>query len=329
MNKSILSGAVDACALGWTLRMFAADSALPWQREIPLREAATSVFLKAVLETNSPYPTMSSGGTDALTVNNLKMRTMIWGAPNRITISLTKNDVWDRRLNPRSLEVHTLQEISEGAFSPANKDYVGCSGMSLRPKDLGYLKKEGGPYDPYREPIRYAFPSLKPVGQIILGIDDLKGAGAPLVSQSCANGVTSLQITNGNKTAKLEYVLGITDNVYAIRGDLAGITSPVSLRLYRHRDTSHLTYLTEDGKYKTPAAEADKAFNGPMDAPTSGRDGNYFWIRQRMPAEKTFPKGFEYVLMGVVKTPGKVNVETAENQTGLGTPVRLFRGQST
>jgi len=67
MNKSILSGAVYACALGWTLRMFAADSALPWQREIPLREAAASVFLNAVLETNSPYPTMSSGGTDALT----------------------------------------------------------------------------------------------------------------------------------------------------------------------------------------------------------------------------------------------------------------------
>jgi len=329
MNKSILSGAVYACALGWTLRMFAADSALPWQREIPLREAATSVFLKAVLDTNSPYPTMSSGGADALTVNNLKMRTMIWGEPNRITISLTKNDVWDRRLNPRSLEVHTLQEITEGAFSPANKDYVGCSGMSLRPKDLGYLKTEGGPYDPYRNPIRYAFPSLKPVGQIILEIKDLEGASAPPVFQNCANGVTSLQITNGNKTAKLDYVLGMTDNVYAIRGDLAGITSPVSLRLYRHRDTSHLTYLTKDGKYKTPAAEADKAFNGPMDAPTSGRDGTYFWIRQRMPAEKTFPKGFEYVLMGVVKTPGKVNVETAENQTGLGTPVAnqpLIRG---
>lgn len=308
---------------GTALMLCAAKSqTLPWQREIPLRQAAQSVFLQSPLETNSPYPTMTPfGGTDALTINNLKMRTMIWGAPDRITISLTKNDVWDRRLNPRSLEVHTLQEITDGAFSPANNDYVGRDRTTLRPKDLGYLKKDGGAFDPYRDPIRYPFPSLKPVGQIILGIDALAGASAPLVSQSCANGVVTLEITNENKTAKLEYVLAMTGNVYAIRGALAGIASPISLRLYRHRDTSHLPYLSDNGQYLTPEAEADQAFNGPIDPPTSGQDGRYFWIRQKFPAEKTYPHGFEYVLMGVVKTPGKVSLETAQNQTGLGTPV--------
>ena len=47
------------------------------------------------------------------------------------------------------------------------------------PIDLGWLRKEGGSYDPYRKPMRYAFPCLKPVGQIILGIDPLAGAEAP------------------------------------------------------------------------------------------------------------------------------------------------------
>ena len=93
------------------------------------------------------------------------------------------------------------------------------------------------------------------------------------------------------------------------------------IRLYRHRDTSHLDYMSADGKtYTRPEAEADKAFNGPIDPPTSGKEGRYFWIRQKMPAEKTFPQGFEYVLMGVVAGAGDVKLETVEGETGLGTP---------
>jgi hypothetical protein len=39
-----------------------------------------------------------------------------------------------------------------------------------------------------------------------------------------------------------------------------------------------------------------------------------------MPAEKTFPEVFEYVLMGVVSTPGGAKLESVEGKTGLGTP---------
>jgi hypothetical protein len=93
----------------------------------------------------------------------------------------------------------------------------------------------------------------------------------------------------------------MTNDLYAIRGEFTGISTPVWLRLYRHRDTTHLNYMSADGKtYTRKGAEADKAFNYPMDPPTSGKDGRYFWIRQQMPPEKTFPQGFEYVLMGVV-----------------------------
>ena len=81
-------------------------------------------------------------------------------------------------------------------------------------------------------------------------------------------------MAKGDAKASLEYVLGMTSNIYAIRGDFAGIASPVWLRLYRHRDTAHLMYMTADGKtYTNPEAEADKAFNGPIDPPTSGQDG--------------------------------------------------------
>lgn len=410
---------------------------LPWEREMPLKEAAQSVWLESTLNATDP------NGRSNISINNLRMHTVLWGPPNRITISLTKNDVWDRRLH--EFQAPTLAEMTAGAFSPANEDYVGVKeadssifvpldfsdvnslarkleeksdpvsaylasrlddpgqaalaayqtsaspakrrallaalstnfnaiaagkrlddekpfqslqlrpetdslrktnpegheliwlnrllledaypqeisrkpGNSLRPLDLGWLRKEGGSHDPYRYPIRYAFPCLKPVGQIILGIDPLAGAAAPQVRQSCANGVTSLQITNGEGGARIEYVLEMTNDVYAIRGKFAGIKTPVWLRLYRHSDTSHLGYLSADGHYTNPAAEKDKAFNGPIDPPTSGTNGRYFWIRQKMPAEKTFPNGFEYVLMGVMATPGEVQLQSAEGKTGLGTP---------
>jgi hypothetical protein len=299
------------------------SSALPWEREIPLVEAAKSVALESRLGAATPQPDYGGGpftGT-AMTVNNLKMRTTIWGPPNRITVSLTKNNVWDRRLNVRSLQAPTLEEITEGAYAAVNKDYVGVQHNSLRPKDYGWLRREGGSHDPHREPMRYPFPSLKPVGQIILGIDALAGAEPPQLTQSCANGVVALHAATGSTRVSLAYVLGMTSNLYAIQGNIAGSHAPIWLRLYRHRDTSHLAYMTADGQqYTQAAAEADKAFNGPMDPPTSGKQGRYFWIRQRMPAEKTFPEGFEYVLMGIVMAPRTIELNTEEGKVGLGTP---------
>ncbi len=307
--------------LGISLSALAAQP-LPWEREIPLREAAQSVSFGNRLEPGDPQPNWNSyPHGSAMTICSLKMRTTLWGPPDRITISLTKNNVWDRRVNSRGLTAPTLQEITDGAFSPANKGFEGKAHDCQRPRGYGYLRKEGGFYDPYRQPIEYSMPCLKPVGQIIVGMDPLAGAAAPDATQSCANGVTRLQVTKGDAKASLEYVLGMTSNLYAVRGKFSGIHTPLWLRLYRHRDTAHLRYMSEDGKtYTKKGTEADHAFNYPMDPPTSGKDGRYFWIRQQMPPEKTFPQGFEYVLMGVVITPGQVDVKTVEGETGLGTP---------
>jgi hypothetical protein len=324
IKTSLAAGA--AMAVPDLLTGLAADAqteaqTLPWQREMPLREAAQSAALDGRL--NPTRPQAGAFGQDseayAAPINNLKMRTAIWGPPERITISINKNNVWDRRLH--DYRPPTIQEITEGAFAPVNENYVGRQQRCLRSRDYGWLWKEGGSHDPYREPMRYAFPCAKPVGQIILGIDALAGAAAPRVSQSCANGIVTLQVAKGDAKADLAYVLGMTSNVYAIRSSFTGINAPIWLRLYRHQDTSHLTYMAADGKtYTNPAAEPDKAFNGPFDPPTSGTDGRYFWIRQRMPAEKTFPEGFEYVLMGVVSAPADTKLESVNGKTGLGTP---------
>jgi len=294
---------------------------LPWHREIALREAAQLVHLESTLDRKNPEPDSGGfGDGGSMTINNLKMRTTIWGPPDRVTISLNKNNVWDRRLNARSLQAPTLQEVIDGAFSPANKDYVGRQIESQRPNSYGYLLKHGGVYDSYREPQEYPFPCMKPVGQIILGMDPLAEAAPPGLTQSCANGVVKLQLAKDNAKANLEYVLGMTSNIYAIRANFEAMSAPVWLRLYRHRDTSHLVYMKDANTYIKPGTDADRAFNFPMDHPTSGQDGKYFWIRQKFPEEKTFPKGFEYVLMGVIASPGGVALDSVEGKTGLGTP---------
>jgi hypothetical protein len=46
-------------------------------------------------------------------------------------------------------------------------------------------------------------PCLKPVGQIIVGIDQLEGAELPEIKQCCANGLTELELTNHGAKAKL------------------------------------------------------------------------------------------------------------------------------
>jgi hypothetical protein len=237
---------------------------LPWQREVPLREAAQSVVLESTLSPINPLPDTGGFGTGAaMTVNNLKMRTTIWGPPERITISLNKNNVWDRRLNSRSLQFPTLQEITEGAFSPANKGFEGKAADCQRPRGYGYLLKDGGFYDGYRQPFEYPMPCMKPVGQIILGIDALAGAAAPRLAQSCADGVVKLQAARDYAKVNVDYVLGMASNIYAIRFRFAGIDTPISLRLYRHRDTAHMGYMNADGTaYTRPGTEADKAFNG-------------------------------------------------------------------
>jgi hypothetical protein len=117
---------------------------LPWEREIPLKEAAKSAFFTSTLDTENPLPNRKCYPRNgkAMTINNLKMRTTLWGPPERLTISLTKNNVWDRMVNSRGLVAPTLQEIVDGANSPANAGFIGKGNDGQRPWGYGYLLKD-------------------------------------------------------------------------------------------------------------------------------------------------------------------------------------------
>ncbi len=130
------------CLAAPLLSVAAAEApVLPWQREISLREAAKSVTIDGTLNATQP----GGRGGAGVTLNNLKMHTVMWGPPNRITISITKNNVWDRRLH--EFQAPTLQEITEGAFSPANKDYIGVKeidSVTFDLPDIVELRPSGG-----------------------------------------------------------------------------------------------------------------------------------------------------------------------------------------
>jgi hypothetical protein len=266
----------------------AGSTVLPWDKEMSLKQTAADVFIKKPLNPTNPQPDIGAYPEGpSLQLLNTGIRSTIWGPANHVTISLTKNDVWDRRVNPRCYESPSLKEIIEGADSPANKDYTETFKTSTRPQ-WGYLKIDGGKFNPYKDITVYPFPMMKQVGQIILSTESLAGAAQPEISQCLDSGLLKFSIQKESAKAELEYILSMKNNVYAIKGKWEGVNTPVSLRLYRNKDTSYLSYMTADGKdflRHKDEYEKDRSFNGPIEPPVSGIDGQYFWIRQQLPAE--------------------------------------------
>ncbi len=144
----------------------------------------------------------------------------------------------------------------------------------------------------------------KPVGQILLMAEDFSGADQPPVATDIHSGVNHLEWTRGEAAGKAEVLLtGKESNVFAIRAVFSNLTKAPKVRLYRHKDAY-----------------------GELPDPESGDADGFFWIRQAFAAEKTFPDGFEYVLVAkVVGSP--VGIRHDRMQTGLGAPVP-FRNDS-
>jgi hypothetical protein len=82
MENSSKSAALIVCMAGVALMLPAAESqTLPWEREIPLREAVQSVTLESKLNPTDP------NSRSTMCINNLKMHTVLWEPPNQITIT--------------------------------------------------------------------------------------------------------------------------------------------------------------------------------------------------------------------------------------------------
>ena len=269
--------------------------------EPSLWDAAQKVTITQSIDPNKP-PTgglwwrgiSDPARKNSLLMSNYQIKAGLWGPAERLTLSLRKTDVWDRRFH-KDVHFPTLKEIHQGAFLESNME-IGPVPMRGRP---GYLSPEGG-----RIVLKgwdHPFPVQKDVGQIILLFPDLKGSGPVESFTQTHNGMTTMQLRQHKARIGLAYILMMTQNVIAIHAECSGLSSGAALRVYRHRCT-----VPQLGDYP------------PLDPPESGSEGRYFWIHQRLPAERTFPKDFEYYLAGLV-SGADVEIECVDGASGLGT----------
>jgi hypothetical protein len=147
--------------------------------------------------------------------------------------------------------------------------------------------------------------SMKPVGQVQILAADFAGTPQPEVCTTVHDGVHQLSLAGAAAAAEIQLLLtGKATNVVALEASLSNLSRSFSVRLFRHADTL-----------------------GELPDPEAGHDGDFFWIRQSFAAEKTFPQGFEYVLVARI-AGGAAPIQTATMQAGLGAPVP-FRDDST
>lgn len=271
-----------------------------WDREPSLWEMAQQTIDTNLIPAGDPQPIGSWIEGTAINLSNQSIKAGLWGPADRLTISLGKTDVWDRRTPfPAAL---TLKELQDGFMDPSNIDRP-------LPGDGHYVK--GGGVD-----VRYRWmdsrsPCSKPVGQVVVMAPDFLSTAQPEAHTELHTGITHVEMKSTGARLHLEFLSSMTGNIMAVRGSARGLTNPIEFRLTRHHDTGNRTSASPDNL--APELSAS------LPPPSSGSDGKHFWIQQQFPADPTFPGGFQYVLMGVVagKCPA-VSVQSA--QRGLGTP---------
>ncbi len=267
------------------------------------------------------------------------MKGSLWGKAENVTLSLLKNDVYDRRYHVLD-QPFTLEQVVKGAFSEKNSRFDDMPHSGQVRSKPGVLVEEGGRRNFQAWSAVYAFPCQKPVGQIILQAQGMKGAGQPEAVHSLEDGGMEISMQGANGASlRLCYAMSVHGSVTAVRAAYQNQPVPPSFRLYRHTDQAHRKYMDEQGNFipenERPVVywpsdgkkemeryrfEDDVAFNGPFDPPQSGCDGPFFWISQKFPSDRTFPEGFEYVMMGLTDDGG-ASLDCEQGKKGLGSPL--------
>ncbi len=277
-----------------------------WAEQKPLWELAQQSSEQRVIIPDDPQPAGTWGGGKTVRMGNDELKVSLWGPPEQLTWSINKTDVWDRRYFPE--KPMTSEQIRERCF---DEDY-----------NANRFSNRNSYYDSYGA---YDFPCPKPVGQLILMCPELAGAEQPTTTLRHSDGLVTVPLKSETVNAILESVVPMTRNLIIVRGQFDGLAQPLHVRLYRHRDTLEpgKSWHYADGPKPQPKPgfdySKDAPANGPLDPPTVGSEGRFFWIRQEFPAEATFPQGFWYVFMGLI-VGEEYDVEVVKGEKGLGTP---------
>jgi hypothetical protein len=255
-----------------------------------LIDLAKSTFEVVKLNPTDPSPPSEWMGDNALNLNARSIKCSLWGPPDIITFSLSKNDVWDRRSFNKPLLTlrQMIDSVQQGDWT---RHY----------------------YDSYQA---YDFPTPKPVGQIQIRCPELKNASSPEAKLAMSDGVVTITAADSTASIKVKFANLMTGNVMILKGEVTGIPK-FKIRLFRHFDSSKSgqSWIAGSEGKAIPLEGYDysihKDEDGPLKPPESGIEGNIVWIRQEMPPEKTFPNGFSYLFAAVLKD-GKASFETSK-----------------
>jgi len=174
-----------------------------------LIDLAKTTFEVTRLNPTDPSPTTEWMGDNALSLNAKSIKCSLWGPPDIITFSLSKNDVWDRRYFCKPV-LKLKQMIDSVQYGKWNQHY-------------------------YNSCNAYDFPTPKPVGQIQIRCPELVGAPAPEARLGMSDGVVTITSSKGNSSLKLKFTNMLTKDIMVLSGETKGI--PVlTIRLYRHFD---------------------------------------------------------------------------------------------
>ena len=276
-----------------------------WSQQRSLWDLAQKSEEEHEIPADDPQPLGTWGGGRAIRMGNRQLKVSLWGPPDQLTWSINKTDIWDRRHFPE--RPITLEEIRDRCFDPSYDENPFSNRNSY------YLSYSA-----------YDFPCPKPGGQLILRSPDLRDAETPVASRHHSDGRVDVPLRSSTARGIVQSLVMMPRNIILLSGQFTGLTQPLQVRLYRHRDTMRHGESWLVGGGPEPQAKpgfdyaADHPVNGPLEPPVAAKEGRFFWIRQEFPAEKTFPQGFEYVLMALVAKEG-YEVEIIESETGLGT----------
>ena len=302
-----------------------------WDEEPGLWELAQGMSYKQSIPRENPQPVGLSGNAVPRAINlcNPELKASLWGPTDRLTVSLGKTDVWDRRL--KIVKLPHIDEVREACFSPANadKEITEETPGVLRGGNGGArMTKDGGWEHGYGAWEAYEFPCAKPVGQFILMAPDLglevkpdatpEAVSEPEAIISYTDALIQFEIQQDQASGSFRYLPMKSRNIIAVEATMEGLTQPVGIRLFRHKDTN----VPGTGLVNGYDYSQDTAWNGPMDPPECGHDGEFFWVRQDFPGERTFPDGFYYYLVGKLHNEVEIFLED-RNKKYLGTLPRV------
>ena len=143
-----------------------------FSEETPYKTLAEHATRTIEIDPSYPSPPIRHMGGSR--IHTPKMTAALWGKPERLTLSLVKTDVFDRRIVAR--KPWTVDQVVKGAFSEANRDFCDLPYSGPVRAVWGVLDEAGGRRETQAWSNVYAFPCQKPVGQIILQADGLEAA---------------------------------------------------------------------------------------------------------------------------------------------------------